>query len=394
MQLEIVSPKTVGFSRHRLTRIRPVMQNYIDEGKVAGFITLIYRRGHIAHFEKFGLKDDICPMEFNTIFRIYSMTKPITSVAVMMLYEEGYFQLDDPVSHFITEFKDMKVFEDMGNNQIKTVPAKREITIRDLLRHTSGLTYDFSAGPIAKMYQEADLYNSESLAEAVKSLAKIPLMYHPGEVWNYGFSTDVLGYLIEVIAGQPFNSFLQDRIFGPLQMVDTGFDTWPEKTNRYANLYRSTEDGKYEVATDSIIARLDAKAKSRKICSGGGGLLSTISDYLQFCQMLLKNGELNGQQLLSRKTIEMMTCNHLSGNIHPYNQKGVGFGLGFSVVTDLAQSGILGSEGIYRWGGAASTTFWIDPKEELIAILMTQLLNNQHPFLSQFRVLTYQSITD
>ena len=394
MQLEIVSPKTVGFSRHRLARIRPVMQNYIDEGKVAGFITLIYRRGHIAHFEKFGLKDDICPMEFNTIFRIYSMTKPITSVAVMMLYEEGYFQLDDPVSHFITEFKDMKVFEDMGNNQIKTVPAKREITIRDLLRHTSGLTYDFSAGPIAKMYQEADLYNSESLAEAVKSLAKIPLMYHPGEVWNYGFSTDVLGYLIEVIAGQPFNSFLQDRIFGPLQMVDTGFDTWPEKTNRYANLYRSTSDGKYEAATDSIIARLDAKAKSRKICSGGGGLLSTISDYLQFCQMLLKNGELNGQQLLSRKTIEMMTCNHLSGNIHPYNQKGVGFGLGFSIVTDLAQSGILGSEGIYRWGGAASTTFWIDPKEELIAILMTQLLGNQHPFLSQFRVLTYQSITD
>ena len=201
-------------------------------------------------------------------------------------------------------------------------------------------------------------------------------------------------YLIEVIAGQPFNSFLQDRIFGPLQMVDTGFDTWPEKTNRYANLYRSTSDGKYEAATDSIIARLDAKAKSRKICSGGGGLLSTISDYLQFCQMLLKNGELNGQQLLSRKTIEMMTCNHLSGNIHPYNQKGVGFGLGFSIVTDLAQSGILGSEGIYRWGGAASTTFWIDPKEELIAILMTQLLNNQHPFLSQFRVLTYQSITD
>ena len=204
MQLEIVSPKTVGFSRHRLARIRPVMQNYIDEGKVAGFITLIYRRGHIAHFEKFGLKDDICPMEFNTIFRIYSMTKPITSVAVMMLYEEGYFQLDDPVSHFITEFKDMKVFEDMGNNQIKTVPAKREITIRDLLRHTSGLTYDFSTGPVAKMYQEADLYNSESLAEAVKSLAKIPLMYHPGEVWNYGFSTDVLGYLIEVIAGHPF----------------------------------------------------------------------------------------------------------------------------------------------------------------------------------------------
>ena len=394
MQLEIVSPKTVGFSRHRLARIRPVMQNYIDEGKVAGFITLIYRRGHIAHFEKFGLKDDIHPMEFNTIFRIYSMTKPITSVAIMMLYEEGYFQLDDPVSHFITEFKDMKVFEDMGNNQIKTVPAKREITIRDLLRHTSGLTYDFSAGSVAKMYQEADLYNSESLAEAVKSLAKIPLMYHPGEVWNYGFSTDVIGYLIEVIAGQPFNSFLQDRIFGPLQMVDTGFDTWPEKTNRYANLYRSTEDGKYEAATGSIIARLDAKAKSRKICSGGGGLLSTISDYLQFCQMLLKNGELNGQQLLSRKTIEMMTCNHLSGNIHPYNQKGVGFGLGFSVVTDLAQSGILGSEGIYRWGGAASTTFWIDPKEELIAILMTQLLNNQHPFLSQFRVLTYQSITD
>ena len=394
MQLETVPPETIGLSRHRLARIRPVMQSYIDEEKAAGFITLIYRRGHIGHLEKFGQKDNIHPMEFNTIFRIYSMTKPITSVAIMMLYEEGYFQLDDPISCFIPEFKDMKVLEDMGDNQIKTVSAKREITVRDLLRHTSGLTYDFSGGPVAEMYQEADLYNSESLAEAVKILAKIPLMYHPGEVWNYGFSTDVLGYLVEVIAGQSFDSFLQDRIFDPLQMIDTGFDTWPEKTDRYAALYQSTEDGKYKVAANSIIARLDARAKSRKICSGGGGLLSTISDYLRFCQMLLNNGKLDGQQLLSRKTIEMMTCDHLLGNMQPYDQKGVGFGLGFSVVTDLAQSGILGSEGVYRWGGAASTTFWIDPKEELIAILMTQLLGNHHPFLSQFRVLTYQTIVD
>ncbi|HIC01623.1 TPA: class A beta-lactamase-related serine hydrolase [Candidatus Poribacteria bacterium] len=394
MRLETVSPETVGLSRHRLTRIRPVMQSYIDDEKVVGFITLIYRRGHVAHLEKFGCKDDVHPMEFNTIFRIYSMTKPITSVAIMMLYEEGHFQLDDPVSRFIPEFKDMEVLDSVEDSQAKTVPAEREMTVRDLLRHTSGLTYDFSGGPVAEMYQKADLYNVESLAEAVKRLAEIPLMCQPGEVWNYGFSTDVLGYLVEVIAGQPFDSFLQDRIFDPLQMVDTGFDAWPEKTDRYAALYRATEDGKYEVATNSIIDRLDARAKSRKICSGGGGLLSTISDYLRFCQMLLSNGELDGERLLSRKTIEMMTCDHLSGNMHPFGQHGVGFGLGFSVVTDLAQSGILGSEGIYRWGGAASTTFWVDPKEELIAILMTQLLGNHHPFLSQFRVLTYQAIVD
>ena len=277
MRLETVSPETVGLSSHRLTRIRPVMQSYIDDEKVVGFITLIYRRGHVAHLEKFGCKDDVHPMEFNTIFRIYSMTKPITSVAIMMLYEEGHFQLDDPVSRFIPEFKDMEVLDSVEDSQAKTGPADREMTVRDLLRHTSGLTYDFSGGPVAEMYQKADLYNAESLAEAVKRLAEIPLMYQPGEVWNYGFSTDVLGYLVEVIAGQPFDSFLQDRIFEPLQMVDTGFDAWPEKTDQYAALYRATEDGKYEVATNSIIARLDARAKSRKICSGGGGLLSTIS---------------------------------------------------------------------------------------------------------------------
>ena len=370
------------------------MQQYVNQKQLCGLTTMIWRNGVVAHLEKFGQQDDTEPIQFDTIFRIYSMTKPITSVAVMMLYEEGYFQLNDPVARFIPEYGDLEVVANLENGSTETVPAERKMTIRDLLRHTSGLTYDFNGNVVSEMYKESDLYNSESLLEMAQKLAGYPLAYHPGEKWHYGFSTDVLGCLIEVISGQPFDQFLQERIFKPLGMVDTGFDADLDKLDRYAALYRATEGGKYEKSTNAIIARLDASGKSRKICSGGGGLFSTAADYLRFCRMMLNQGQLDSEQLLSRPTVEMMTRNHLSEEQHPFGMEGIGFGLGFSVVTDLAQSAILGSEGVFRWGGAAATTFWIDPQEELIAILMTQLLGNPHPFLSQFRVLTYQAIID
>ena len=394
MTLKIAAPESVGLSSQRLARIRPVMQRYVNQEQLCGLTTMIWRNGVVAHLEKFGQQDDTEPIQFDTIFRIYSMTKPITSVALMMLYEEGHFQLNDPVARFIPEYSDLEVVSNLEDGSTETVPAERKMTIRDLLCHTSGLTYDFNGNVVSEMYKEADLYNSESLLEMAQKLAGYPLVYHPGKKWHYGFSTDVLGCLVEVISGQPFDRFLQERIFKPLGMVDTSFDADPDKLDQYAALYRATEGGKYEKATNAMIARLDASGKSRKICSGGGGLFSTTADYLCFCRMMLNQGQLDGEQLLSRPTVEMMTRNHLSEKQHPFGMEGIGFGLGFSVVTDLAQSAILGSEGIFRWGGAAATTFWIDPQEELIAILMTQLLGNPHPFLSQFRVLTYQAIID
>lgn len=394
MTLEVVAPESLGLSSQRLARIRHVMEGYVDNGHLPGLMTMIWRSGSVAHLEKIGQKDSQKAIELDTIFRIYSMTKPITSVAIMMLYEEGHFQLNDPVANFIPDLGDMKVIADLADGSVETVSAQGEMTIRDLLRHTSGLTYDFNGNVVSDMYKDADLYNSESLLDMVQKLASFPLVHHPGKIWHYSFSSDVLGCLVEMISGQPFEQFLQHRIFDPLGMIDTNFDIDEEKIDRYAALYKATKDGKYELAGSSIIDRLDAAGRKRTICSGGGGLLSTTADYLRFCQMMINGGYLNNKQLLSRTTVEMMTRNHLTKDQHPFGMNGVGFGLGFSVVTDLAQSAILGSEGLFRWGGAASTTFWIDPQEELIAILMTQLLNNPHPFLSQFRVLAYQSIID
>jgi len=394
MTLEVVAPESLGLSSQRLARIRHVMEGYVDNGHLPGLMTMIWRSGSVAHLEKIGQKDSQNAIELDTIFRIYSMTKPITSVAIMMLYEEGHFQLNDPVANFIPDLGDMKVIADLADGSVETVSAQGEMTIRDLLRHTSGLTYDFNGNVVSDMYKDANLYNSESLLDMVQKLASFPLVHHPGKIWHYSFSSDVLGCLVEVISGQPFEQFLQCRIFAPLGMIDTSFDIDEEKIDRYAALYKATKDGKYELAGSSIIDRLDAVGQKRTICSGGGGLLSTTTDYLRFCQMMINGGYLNNEQLLSRTTVEMMTRNHLTEDQHPFGMNGVGFGLGFSVVTDLAQSAILGSEGLFRWGGAASTTFWIDPQEELIAVLMTQLLNNPHPFLSQFRVLAYQSIID
>ena len=381
-------PEDVGMSTSRLGRIAPVMQRWVDDGKIPGALTMIAREGRLVHFEKFGMQDVATakPLEFDTILRIYSMTKPITSVAVMMLYEEGHFQLGTPVSELIPAFKDMQVYTEDGS---VIVDAEREITIKHLLTHTSGLIYGGDwEHPINDRYKKANFYGGD-LANMAEELGNIPLLHHPGDGWNYGMSTDVLGYLVEVVSGMPFEEFLKTHILNPLGMNDTAFSVPDEKADRYATLYEPTEDGGIQMLENAPVA----SGPLSFFHSGGAGLQSTAADYLRFCQMLLNDGELDGVRLLGRKTVELIRMNHISDEWQPLERTGCGFGLGFAVVTNVAETHSLGSEGTYSWGGLASTTFWIDPVEELIGILMTQLIGDS-PFHAQFRVLTYQSIID
>ena len=386
--LPVAVPKEVGVSAERLESIRPVMQDYVDKENLPGFLTVIARRGKIAHFETVGMRDieNNKPMEPDTIFRIYSMSKPITSVAVMILYEEGKFQLDTPVSKFIPEFENMKVYNE---DQTEVSDAKNQITIKHLLMHTAGFTYGWGNKPVDERYKKLKMSEpSATLANMAKTLSDIPLVHEPGERWTYGVSTDVLGYLVEVVSEMPFEEFLQTRLFGPLGMVDTAFSVPPEKRDKFAALYSYSKDkglervGKKATADDTFTF----------FPSGGGGLVSTAADYMRFCQMLLNGGELDGVRILREKTVELMRYPHHDG----------WFGLGFSVVNDKESSDTDDKEskdtpesaGSFSWGGAAATIFWIDPQKELIGLLMTQIHNNPYPFHDQFKVLTYQALTE
>lgn len=396
-------PEEVGLSSERLERIKPAMQNYITQNKLSGIITMVARRGRVVHFETYGQMDDNKPMQYNTIFRIASMTKPVTSVAAMILYEEGYFQLTDPVSKFIPEFENFKVFDGINESGIKLVKQEKPITMKDLFVHTSGITYGDTHTPVDSMYNAASLnvYNTTSpeegtLEEMIKKLAKLPLLYQPGTKFHYSMSTDVLGYVVEKISGKPLNEFFKERIFNPLKMNDTGFYLPDEKDNRFAAVYVREDN---DTGIRKIVGRpyLYDRYKQTKLCSGGGGLYSTASDYIRFAQMLLNLGELEGTRILGRKTVEFMTRNHLSEEILPIHKNipGVGWGLGFAVVLDAPQSGIIGSDGEYYWAGAYNTYFWINPEEELISLIMTQF----QPFGSylinkEFKVLVYQAIID
>ena len=378
--LPIAVPEEVGVSAERLERIRPVMQGYVDKGNLPGFLTVIARRGKIVHFETIGMQDveNKKPVEPDTIFRIYSMSKPITSVAVMILYEEGHFQLGTPVSKFIPEFENMKVYNE---EQTEISDAKEKITIKHLLMHTAGLTYGWGDKPVDERYKELKIMEpGTTLADMARKLSDIPLVHEPGERWTYGVSVDVLGYLIEVISEMPFEEFLQARLFGPLGMVDTSFSVPPEKRDRFAALYTPTKENGLE----RVGKKATANDEFTFFPSGGGGLVSTAADYMRFSQMLLNGGELDGVRILGKKTVELMR--------YPHHDNW--FGLGFSVVTDKEPPDILESIGNFSWGGAAATIFWIDPKEELIGLLMTQLFSNPYPFHQQFKVLTYQALTE
>ncbi len=398
--MDTVKPETAGFSTDRLHRINAHMQGYVDDNKLAGLITMVARGGKLVHRERYGMMDIEAgkSMRFDTIFRIYSMTKAITSVAVMMLYEEGRLHLNDQVSKFIPEFADIKVLTDDGD-----VELEREITIHDLLTHTAGFTYDFSdSSPVDAMYRESGIFGSiESirvpLLELIQLLVKMPLVYQPGTEWRYSVATDVLGYLIELVSESSLDTFIDERIIKPLSMEDTGFCVPEAKLDRFAALYGPAESGGVEL--------LDAPATSPFLkpprgLSGGGGLVSTAADYMRFIQMLLNGGELEGIRLLGRKSVELMTTNHLPDNmipirVEPHTLNGCGFGLGFRVLVDVAQSGRLGTEGEFGWGGAASTSYFIDPKEDLIGLLLTQLMPSRHyPIRSEFKVLVYQALID
>jgi CubicO group peptidase (beta-lactamase class C family) len=410
-------PEDLGLSSSRLARIGPFFeQAYVAPGLLPGVLALVARRGQVASLACVGRRDLAAgrPVEADTIFRIYSMTKPITSVALMTLYEEGRFQLDDPVSRFLPELGGLRVWDDGTPLSFRTVPAERDITVRDLLTHTAGFTYGFMGRhPLDALYRRRGIEGravlapqegapSVDLAEMVGKLGELPLLFAPGSRWSYSVATDVCGHLIERLSGQPFDAFVSERILGPLEMVDTGFSVTPDQADRLASCYACT-------AADPLV-EVDAPATSSYLTpptylSGGGGLVSTAADYLRFALMLLNGGELDGQRILGRKTVEYMTVNHLptGGDLASMGQRvfsettyeGIGFGLGFSVVLDPVKAAVVGSAGEYAWGGAASTTFWVDPREELVVLLLTQLLpSSTYPIRRQMKALTYQALID
>jgi CubicO group peptidase (beta-lactamase class C family) len=402
-------------STARLGRIDEYLQeNYISTGKIAGALTLVARRGEIAHFSAVGEMDAerAKPMREDTIFRIYSMSKAITSVALMQLYEEGRFQLDDPVQRFIPQWENQRVWVGGAYPAFVTKAPERPMTIRDLLSHQSGLTYGFHfRNSVDEAYRRLGIMGSGTglspaeapLADSIEKLAQVPLLFSPGTAWNYSISTDVGGYLVEVISGKPFDQFLRERIFDPLGMVDSGFSVPDEKIDRFAACYAPKPGGGRVLQDDPMVS---SYRSAPKLLSGGGGLVSTASDYFRFAQMLCNRGVLDGQRMLSRKTIELMTANHLPngadllamsppGQFSEAATAGTGFGLGFSVLFDLAKAQIAGSPGQFAWGGAASTAFWIDPVEEVVLVFMTQLLpSSTYPFRRELQVLVNAAIQD
>ena len=393
--MKTVAPEQVGLSASRLARIATRMRHYVDQKKLAGIVTLVARRGGVAHFEKFGYQDlsSGTPIELDTIFRIYSMTKPVTSVALMMLFERGLVRLSDPVSKFVPEFKQVKVYVGAG----ELADLEREITVHDLLTHTAGLSYDFFFdSPVDALYREADLRADITLEEMVRRIASLPLVHQPGRVWRYSMAVDVIGRVIEVISGLSLAEFFDEKILRPLGMRDTAFAVPPEAVDRFATMYGLTEKGALDVLETPAASNY---TKTVRRFSGGGGLVSTAADFVRFAQLVLNKGELDGVRLLGRKTMEYMTINHLPPALLPIKMEepmpGTGFGLGFSVLMDVAQSDLMGSAGAHGWGGAANTHFWVDPQEQLIGILMLQYMpSHTYPVTSDFRTLVYQALVD
>jgi CubicO group peptidase (beta-lactamase class C family) len=397
--LPTANPARVGISPERLDRMHKGIQAYIDQGKHAGAIAAIARNGKLIDFTTYGYRDleKKEPMTADTIVRIYSMSKVITSVAVLQLFEEGHLNLTDPVQGFIPEFKGLKVCTGGTVENPTLVDATNTMTIKHLLTHTAGFGYEFSARPpVNKLYDQAGFWDEKvSLKDFIRGLSKLPLVHQPGTAFNYGVNTDVLGYVVEVVSGQPLDVYMQEHIFGPLRMVDSGFDVPQEKRARLAKLYENGPDGKLrEVAVPPYGAYSE---KGRGFPSGGGGLFSTAGDYLRFAQMLLNGGRLDGKQILGKKTVELMMANHLT--FLPQGTLGGtqsdGFGLGGSVRLDLAKGNTLGSVGQFGWSGAATTTFNIDPKEKTVMLIFAQHLPfNQHNLFGKFQTLFYQSLVE
>ena len=412
--MEKNNPEAVGISSSRLNQVNRLVESYINSSKIPGAITLIARRNKVVHFECYGKMDIEAnkPMQEDTIFRIYSMTKPVTTVAMMMLYEQGYFQLDTPVSAFIPQFKDLEVFKSGTVENYSTVKPQREMIIADLLSHTSGLSYNFmNTSPVDAMYRAVGIQGSSTpgtLQQLIDKLSRIPLLFSPGSQWCYSLSTEVVGYLVQIISGMRLDEFVKKYIALPLEMTDTNFYVPQEKHDRFAALYTHADlvPTSNDVQPKQPLILIDSPqtgrySAPRTFLSGGGGLVSTASDYYNFLTMLLNKGNFKGNQLLSPKTVDLMTTNHLPGDIAslcvPGTDKaslaGMGFGLGFAIMLDPTKAHMLGSPGEYNWWGLANTSFFVDPKEELIAMFLTQL----HPstvynIRKEFRVAVYQAI--
>jgi CubicO group peptidase (beta-lactamase class C family) len=380
-------------SSERLERITSYMKKYVDDKKMLGITTLVARKGKIVHFETVGKLnlDTGAPLKKNSLFRIYSMTKPIVTVAAMMLHEEGKFQLNEPIAKYLPAFKNTKV---LING--KEVEQDHPFTIRELMSHTAGFTYGiFGKTSVDKAYNDAGILQSRNLEEMVKKLAKIPLLHQPGTKWEYSVSVDVLARFVEVISGMSIDKFLEQRMFKPLGMEDTFFQVPESKSARFGTNNIRDKEGKL-----SVFDRPESGKYTKDVTffSGGGGLVSTPMDYMKFSQMMLNGGELNGVRLLSPKTIELMSTNHLPDGVNeaglgerPGDAGILGFGLGFGVLMDQPLT-TLGSKGTYSWGGAATTIFWIDPEEELVGILMAQMMNNPYQLRLQIKNLVYQAV--
>ena len=431
--IALVAPERLGLSSDRLERLTEHMNRAVDDGIMVGGVGLVARRGEVAYLETYGLADREAgvPMRADALFRIYSMTKPITGVAVLMLYEEGAFLLNDPVARYLPELADLRVAVSSAGGEpdkatadttavepahaaeggnVATREPGRQPTIRDLLTHSAGLTYGiFGDTEVDALYRQAELFDENmTLTEFIARLGRLPLQYDPGTRWHYSMSVDVQGALVEAVSGMSFGEFLQSRIFAPLGMVDTSFVVPNGKWPRVAQLYSPADtvtDDDYGMflsetrATDLVVAEdrwNQGYREGARFEGGGGGLVSTVADYLRFCEMLINGGELDGVRLLSPKTVALMTADHTGHLQAPYDEvdPGYGFGLGVAVTLDPGAVGEQGSVGAYYWGGAAGTRFFIDPREELIGIFMTQSVPHRTRLRDEFRNLVYQAVID
>ena len=421
------SPQDPGVSEERLSRITEHMNGAVAAGEMVGGLGLIHRRGQVVYEETYGQADREAgrPMTPDAIFRIYSMSKPITGVAVMMLHEEGRFLLNDPIAKYLPILADLKVLRSTGDGDSPTTvsdgaeeggdaqavgrtraPTTRQPSIRDLLTHTAGFSYGFfGETEVDELYREADLLGADkTMDDFISLLADIPLQYDPGTRWHYSVSVDVQGALVEAISGMSFGAFLKSRLFDPLGMKDTSFVVPAEKWPRVAQLY-SPKDASADASaflqqnlSDELVVADDGLNASyregAKFASGGGGLMSTARDYLRFCQMMLNGGELDGVRILSPASVALMTTNHTGDLPTGFDAPGMGFGLGFAVALDQGAIGELGSEGEYSWGGAAGTRFWVDPAQELIGVFMVQSIPHRTNLSDEFKLLTYQALLD
>lgn len=392
-----------GMSSSRLERVTALGERYVAEGRVPGIITMVSRNGKIVHFEATGQRGltDTRPLEKDALFRIYSMSKPITAVALMMLYEEGRFQLSDPAHKYIPELKDLVVHNPDG----EPTPAKTAVTMQQLLTHTAGFSYGFDPlDPVDQQYQAAKIFEAKDLSDFATRVAALPLQFEPGSRWHYSVASDLVGLAVERISGVAFDVYLAERIFAPLGMEDTFFNVPADKRDRFLPNHGWNPQNSTLI---DVTPRTDARGNyvSGTLFSGGGGLVSSTMDYMRFAEMLRNGGSYNGARLLSPKTVQYMTLNHLpatigasgSGEAPTLGQlgsSGVGFGLGFSVVTDPAAAATISSVGEYAWGGAAGTVFWIDPQEEIITIAMIQLMASPWPLRADMKTTTYQAITE